>query len=83
MSRRITRTVRGAFAALVAAGLTFGAGSVLATPASASAACPYDPSIGSIGEACITHAYCTEACSAFYGKDSPSFCFGGCCLCAY
>ena len=88
MSRRITRTFRGAFAALVAAGLTFGAGAVLASPASAKAACPYNPSIGQIGASCTTHAYCTQVCTDFYGDYSPSRCSGlggavGCCTCAY
>jgi hypothetical protein len=82
MSRRITRTARGAFAALVAAGLTFGAGSVLASPASAST-CPYNPSIGYIGASCATHAYCTQVCTDFYQEYSPSRCDGGCCTCAY
>jgi hypothetical protein len=83
MSRRTTRMARGAFAALVAAGLTFGAGSVLASPGTAST-CPYNPSIGYIGEACTTHTYCTQVCTAFYEEYSPSRCGGdGCCVCAY
>jgi hypothetical protein len=83
MSRRITRTAQGVFAALVAAGLTFGAGSVLASPASAAAACPYNPSIGQIGASCATHTYCTQVCTNFYGQYSPSRCSSGCCVCAY
>lgn len=82
MPARLTRTARYAFAALVAAGLSFGAGSVLAAPGSA-AACPYDPSVGQIGAACTTHAYCTNACTSYYGFYSPGRCFGGCCTCAY
>lgn len=83
MSKRISRSARIAFAALVAAGLTFGAGSVLASPASASASCPYDPTIGYIGASCTTHSYCTQVCTQFYGHYSPSRCYGGCCTCAY
>lgn len=83
MSRRITRTARGVFATLVAAGLTFGAGAVLASPASAAAACPYNPSHGQIGASCSTSAQCTQACTNFYGEHSPGGCPSGCCVCAY
>ena len=82
MSRRLARTGHAAFAVLVAAGLTFGAGSVLASPAQATT-CPYQPEIGYIGESCTTHAYCTEVCTEFYGFYSPSRCYSGCCTCAY
>ena len=83
MSKRISRSARIAFAALVAAGFTFGAGSVVASPRDA-VACPYNPSIGYIGAACTTHAYCTQVCTDFYDEYSPSVCSGnGCCTCAY
>lgn len=77
MSRRITRTFRGAFCALVAAGLTFGAGSVLASP-SANASCPYNP------DACTTHKECAVQCRQIFGPWSDGICgFDGCCMCAY
>jgi hypothetical protein len=79
MSRRISRTVRATFAALVAAGLTFGAGSVLASP-TALAACPYDPSTGKIGRACPSTG-CATLCTEWYGSYNPGHCIGGCCVC--
>lgn len=81
MNKRIFRTARGAFAALVAAGLTFGAGSALASPREATA-CPFDPNAGQIGASCTTNAECTSACTGFYGTYSPGFCRRGCCTCA-
>lgn len=76
MSKRITRTFRGAFAALVAAGLTFGAGSVLASPAAA--ACPINPGGGQFGYTCSTVADCNAKCPGAFGN----ICRNGCCTCA-
>jgi hypothetical protein len=80
MTKRISRTARGAFAALVAAGLTFGAGTVLATP-DPRAACTYNPSSGQIGLACTTRSDCLQPCSDWYGDYNPGHCIGGCCIC--
>jgi hypothetical protein len=78
MSRRLSRTARFSFAALVGAGLTFGAGSVLAAP-SAAAACPYNPSIGHYGFTCSTVADCNIECP----RSSGNICtLAGCCRCA-
>jgi hypothetical protein len=83
MTQRISRTARGVFAALVAAGLTFGAGAALAS-ASAMASCPYNPSQGQIGLACTTHKECAVQCRQIYGEWSDGLCgFDGCCICAY
>ena len=85
MSRRISRTARGAFAALVAAGLTFGAASAFAAP-NARPVCPYDPDHGYIGTACIPNPYnndyCRDACSQWWGSWNPGVCQDGCCSCA-
>lgn len=82
MSTRITRTFRGAFCTLVAAGLTFGAGSVLASP-STNASCPYNPGQGQFGLTCTTHKECTVQCRQILGSWSNGICgFDGCCICA-
>ena len=80
MTRRISRTARVAFAVLVAAGLTSGAGAALAAP-SATAACTYNPSSGRIGLACSTRSECLQPCSDWYGDYNPGHCIGGCCIC--
>lgn len=80
MSKWTSRSIRGAFAAVVAAGLTFGAGAALASP-SPTAACPYNPDSSQYGVACTSHASCTTFCSNYYGMYSPGRCYGGCCTC--
>lgn len=80
MSRRISRTARGAFAALVAAGLTFGAASAFAAP-DAGPRCPYNPDIGQIAQACTTNSTCVSACTAWWGSYNPGHCVNGCCTC--
>jgi hypothetical protein len=70
MSKRITRTFRVAFAALVAASLTFGAGSVLASPP---AAC--SPGVFT----CSTVADCNAKCPFPAGNICR---LNGCCLCS-
>lgn len=82
MSTRMARTARGTFAALVAVGLTWGAGTALASPVAASA-CAFDPSRGWIGASCTTNAYCTQVCTSFYGYSSPGKCLNGCCTCLF
>ena len=79
MSRRITRTARGAFVALVAMGVTFGAGAALAAP-DVLAPCPYDPSTGRIGRACPSTG-CASPCTEWYGSYNAGHCIGGCCVC--
>ena len=81
MSKRTRRTVRGAFAALVAAGLTFGAGSVFAAP-DARRFCDYDPANGRIGLSCTFHDTCVAACTEWWGSWNPGICGGGCCICS-
>lgn len=72
---------RAAFALLVAGGLAVGARSAMAAPAAL--ACQFDPSRGWIGTSCSTNAYCTQACTAFYGYESPGKCLNGCCTCLF
>jgi hypothetical protein len=80
MSRRISRTARVAFAALVAAGLTFGAGAALAAPGPPR--CPYDPNNGLIAQSCSTNHDCEWACTQWWGSWNPGFCGNGnCCVC--
>jgi hypothetical protein len=67
------------FAALVAAGLTFGAGAALASPAPPR--CPYNPDNGQIGLACSTNTECEQGCTAWWGGPNPGFCSNGCCIC--
>ncbi len=81
MSKRVSRSARAAFAALVAAGLTFGAGSVLASP-SATAGCPYNPGSGQFGLSCSTHTDCDRGCKQYAGEWSMGVCDRGCCVCA-
>ena len=81
MSKRVSRSARAAFAALVAAGLTFGAGSVMASPRDA-AACPYNPHNGQFGYTCSSHEGCTADCKRIVGDWSSGVCFQGCCTCA-
>lgn len=71
MSRRITRTARGMFAGLVAACLTFGARSVLASPPAAAACAP-----GVF--TCSTVADCNAKCPFPFGN----VCKFGCCTCS-
>jgi hypothetical protein len=80
MSNWISRKVRAAFAVAVAAGLTFGAGAALASPAAA-ASCPYNPDSSQYGFACTSHASCTTSCSNYYGSYQQGRCYGGCCTC--
>lgn len=80
MTNRICRAGRAAFAALVAAGLTFGAGSALAAPDARR--CPSDPDNGWIGVACTSHQACVDACSEWWGSWNPGLCDNGCCSCA-
>jgi hypothetical protein len=82
MSRWLARTSRFAFAALVVAGLTSGAGAVLAAPAPANA-CEYAPYRGRPGVACSVNADCTSTCKFYYGDYSIGKCMSGCCVCAY
>lgn len=79
MTNTISRTARFSFAALVAAGLTFGAGSALATAPSA-AACPWNPSHGQYGFTCSTVADCNIECP----RSSGNICnpISGCCRCS-
>lgn len=77
MAERISTTARGAFAVLVAAGLTFGSSAALASPTT-SASCPYNPN------ACTTHQECGVQCRQIYGQWSDGICdLDGCCVCAY
>lgn len=80
MSRRISRTARGAFAALVAAGLTFGAASAFAAPDARR--CPIDLEHGYIGVACSGNSDCATPCTEFSGSWNPGVCHDGCCNCA-
>lgn len=83
MTQRISGMARGVFSVLVAAGLTFGAGSVLATPYG-NASCPYNPSQGQYGLACTTHKECAMQCREILGEWSDGLCgLDGCCICAY
>lgn len=79
MSRRLSRTARFSFAALVGAGLTFGAGSALAAPRAA-AACPYNPSQGQFGYTCSTVTDCNLQCPQSFGNMCNAL--RGCCRCA-
>lgn len=80
MSRWISSGPRVAFAVLVAAGLTFGAGSAVATPPSSST-CPVDPANGYPGLACKPHSDCSAMCSSYYGTPRIGVCYQGCCDC--
>ncbi len=77
MSRGLTRTARGAFAALMAAGFTFGAGSVLASPRDVTA-CPVNPDAGQYGYVCSTVVDCNLQCPFRFGN----ICSQGCCVCS-
>jgi|GEM_PF-6848813 len=72
MSKRITRTFRLAFAALIATSLTFGARSALAAPPEAAAACA--PGVFT----CSTVADCNAQCPFPAGN----ICRLGCCKCS-
>jgi hypothetical protein len=80
MPTALTRSARRAFAALVAAGLTFGAGSVLASP-TPMAACPYNPDSSQYGISCTSHQSCTSPCTFYSGIYSEGRCYSGCCTC--
>jgi hypothetical protein len=80
MKRTISRAARTAFAALVAAGLTFGAGAALAAP-DPRPACTYDPETGRIGVSCSVHSNCLGPCSDWWGDYNPGRCMNGCCVC--
>jgi hypothetical protein len=83
LTQRISRTARGAFAALVAAGLTLGSSAALAS-ASADTWCQYDPATGRLGLTCSTHAECATRCRQVLGEWSDGFCGAdGCCICAF
>jgi hypothetical protein len=71
MSRRITRTFRGAFAALVAVSLTFGARSALASPPAAEACAPGVFTCSSVAD-------CNAKCPYPFGN----LCRFGCCTCS-
>lgn len=79
MPNRTSRAARGAFAVLVAAGLTYGTGAALAAPAPPR--CPFNPDSGQIAQSCSTNAECESACTAWWGSWNPGFCGDGCCIC--
>lgn len=69
------------FTLAVAASLTFGGSTLVASPAAA-AACPNNAGTGEVGVACVRHRDCEEPCQSKYGHSGGS-CLGGCCYCPY